>query len=67
MYCIYVVYIYTCNTFTPKEFQRIHLPCIPLHRDTTTCTLVYIPGMWLHFKRANHFHPSKHSLDVDEV
>jgi len=25
-----------------KEFQRIHLPRIPQHRETSKCTLVYI-------------------------
>jgi len=27
---------------TSKEFQRIHLPCIPQHGETSKCTLVYI-------------------------
>ena len=25
-----------------KEFQRLHLPCIPQHRETSKCTPVYI-------------------------
>ena len=40
------VYIHKCNVtlshLRSKELQRIHLPCIPLHRETTKCTLVYI-------------------------
>jgi len=51
-------------TLSPKEFQRIHNSCIPHHRDTSKCRC--IPGKWLHFKRASHFHQSKPSLDVDE-
>ena len=32
----------TLSHLRPKEFQRIHLSCIPQHRETSKCTLVYI-------------------------
>jgi len=32
----------TLSHLRSKEFQRIHKPCIPYHRDTSKCTLVYI-------------------------
>jgi len=42
-----------CNTLhlRSKEFQRIHLSCIPQHWETSKCTLKCIPGKWLHFQR----------------
>ena len=32
----------TLSHLRSKEFQRIDLPCIPQHRETSKCTLVYI-------------------------
>jgi len=32
----------TLSHLRSKEFQRIHKPCIPHHRDTFKCTPVYI-------------------------
>ena len=32
----------TLSHLRSKEFQRIHLPCIPQHRETSNCTPVYI-------------------------
>ena len=32
----------TLSHLRSKEFQRIHLPCIPQHRETSKCTLVCI-------------------------
>jgi len=32
----------TLSHLRSKEFQRIHKPCIPHHRDTSKCTPVYI-------------------------
>ena len=32
----------TLSHLRSKEFQRIHLPCIPQHRETSKCTPVYI-------------------------
>jgi len=36
------LYYVTLSHLRSKEFQRIHKPCIPHHRDTFKCTLVYI-------------------------
>ena len=36
-----MVYI-TLSHLRSKEFLRIHLPCIPLYRETSKCTPVYI-------------------------
>jgi len=65
-YCIPTKYV-TLSHLRSKVFQRIHKPCMPHHRDTSKCTLVKcIPGKWLHFKKASHFHQSRPTLDVDE-
>ena len=32
----------TLSHLRSKEFKRIHLPCIPQHRETSKCKLVYI-------------------------
>jgi len=32
----------TLSNLRSKGFQRTHLPCIPQHRETSKCTLVYI-------------------------
>ena len=61
----------TLSHLRSKEFQRIYLPCIPQHRETSKCTLVYIEmypqESGCTSKRASHFHQSKCGLDVDEV
>jgi len=49
------IHYVTLSHLGSKEFQRIHKPCIPHHRDTSKC-----------IQRASHFHQSKPSLDVDE-
>jgi len=59
----------TLSHLRTKEFQRLHLPCklnTGRHLNVHWCTFRCIPGKWLHFKRASHFHQSKPSLDVDE-
>ena len=66
IYSLVYLFITRCNTFTP-QIQRIHKPCIPLHRDIskcTPCTVKCIPGKWLHFKRPSHYYQSKDCLDV---
>ena len=63
---IIYIYIYidvTLSHLRSKEFQRIHLPCIPQHRETSKC----IRESGCTSKRASHFHQSKYDLDVDEV
>jgi len=37
----------TLSHLRSKEFQRIHMPRIPHHRDTSGSR--WIPGKWLHF------------------
>jgi len=44
---IYKVHV-TLSHLRSKEFQRIHLPCIPQHRDAVECTTVkneMLPGV----------------------
>jgi len=40
--CLLQVCHVTLSHLRSKEFQRIHEPCIPHHRDTSKCTPVYI-------------------------
>jgi len=58
----------TLSHLRSKEFQRIHLPCILQHRESSQCTPVYIEmylGKWLHFQRSKPL--SSKPWYVDEV
>ena len=49
-----ILYV-TLSHLRSKEFQRIHKPCIPHHRDTSQCTPVYIemyPGKVVALQKA---------------
>jgi len=38
----FIIFNVTLSHLRSKEFQKIHKPRIPHHRDTSKCTLVYI-------------------------
>ena len=60
----------TLSYLRSKEFQRIHLPCIPLYGDTAKCTPVYIevyPGKVVTLQKSKPLLSKKQNLDVGEV